>query len=279
MMFMEFQFSLAQLTVLNTSPAEIASMAADCGFDFVSMRQIYMGLPGEPDYDLSKNRALMKETKQIFAAAGIKLLDIELARVFDGMDVKKYEPAMETAAELGGKHVISSIWTPDRDYYIAKFAEICDLAKQYGLTVDLEYVPIASVKTLAETVDVLRTVNRSNAGLMVDVHHFHRAQDDVAELVKLPAEWFHFGHLCDAPGEIPSDRDEMTRILREERSYVGEGGIDVASIMNAMPAMPYSIELPNLKKVKEYGYREHARRCLETAKAYCSGRGVTGRKG
>ena len=102
--------------------------------------------------------------------------------------------------------------------------------------------------------------------------------DDVSELAKLPAEWFHFGHLCDAPGEIPSDRDEMTRILREERSYVGEGGIDVAAIMNAMPAMPYSIELPNLKKVAEYGYKEHAQRCLETARTYCAGR-VTGRKG
>ena len=112
MMSMEFRFSLAQLTVLNTSPVEISSMAAECGYDFVSMRQIYMGLPGEPDYDLSKNRVLMKETKQIFADTGIKLLDIELARVFDTMDVKKYEPAMETAAELGGKHVSSRIWTP-----------------------------------------------------------------------------------------------------------------------------------------------------------------------
>ncbi len=45
MMCMEFRFSLAQLTVLNTSPVEITSIAADCGYDFVSMRQIYMGLP------------------------------------------------------------------------------------------------------------------------------------------------------------------------------------------------------------------------------------------
>jgi len=105
---------------------------------------------------------------------------------------------------------------------------------------------------------------------MIDVHHFHRAKDDPAELAKLPKEWFRFAHLCDAPALIPAERDEMTRILREERSYVGEGGIDVASILNAMPAMPYSIELPNLKRVAEYGYEEHARRCLESAKKYCS---------
>ena len=28
---MKFKFSLAQLTVMNTSPPEIAAMAADCG--------------------------------------------------------------------------------------------------------------------------------------------------------------------------------------------------------------------------------------------------------
>lgn len=274
---MDFKFSLAQLTVLNTSPVEITAMAAECGYDYVSMRQIYMGLPGEPDYDLAKNKALMKETKAVMADTGIKLLDIELARVFADMDVRKYEAAMGTAAELGGRHVISSIWTPEKDYYIEQFAAICDLAKQYNLTVDLEYVPIAAVTTLAETMEVLKTVNRSNAGLMVDVHHFHRAGDKPEDLAKIPSDLFHFGHLCDAPGEIPSDRDEMTRILREERSYVGEGGIDVASIMNAMPFMPYSIELPNAKKVAEYGYKEHARRCLETAKAYCREK-VTGRK-
>jgi len=268
---MQPQFSLAQLTVLKTSPAEISRIAADCGYDYVSMRQIYMGLPEEPDYDLSKNKKLMAETKAVFADTGIKLLDIELARIFDGMDVKKYEPAMTTAVELGGKHVLSSIWTLDREYAIERFAELCDLAAQYGLTVELEYVPIAGVRTLGGAVDVLRKVNRKNAGLMIDIHHFHRAQDDPAELAKLPKEWFRFAHLCDAPAEIPSEQTEMVRILREARSYVGEGGIDIAPILNAMPVVPYSIELPNLERVAESGYAEHARRCLESAKTFCSG--------
>ncbi len=265
----KFQFSLAQLTVLKTSPVEISRIAAETGYDFVSMRQIYMGLPEEPDYDLSKNKKLMDETKAVFAGTGIKLLDIELARIFDGMDTKKYEPAMETARELGGRHVLSSIWTENRGYALDKFAEVCDLAKGYGLTVDLEYVPIAAVKNLAEATDVLKAVNRPNAGLLIDVHHFQRAGDSPEELKKLPEEWFHMVHLCDAPSEIPAERDEMTRILREERSYVGEGGIDVASILRALPPVPCSIELPHLKNVERYGYQEHARRCLESAKKYC----------
>ncbi|MFZ5969744.1 MAG: sugar phosphate isomerase/epimerase family protein [Bacillota bacterium] len=265
---MKRQFSLAHLTVLGCPPPEMIYIAAMTGYDYVSMRPIYMGLPGEPNYELAVNREMMKLTKRALADTGIKLLDIELARVYDGVDPKRYLPAMEVAAELGGKHVLSSIWTKDRNFYIEKFGEICDLAKPFGLTVDLEFVPIASVSDLAGTVDVLHTVNRENAGIMIDVHHFHRSRDKAEDLKALPREWFHFAHLCDAPEEIPTDNDEMTRILREARSYVGEGGINVASILNQMPETPYSIELPNLERVREFGYAEHARRCLKTAKDY-----------
>jgi len=57
-------------------------------------------------------------------------------------------------------------------------------------------------------------------------------------------------------------------VLREARLYLGEGGIDVADILAHIPAVPYSIELPNLDRVRELGYAEHAFRCLESAKAY-----------
>ena len=60
----------------------------------------------------------------------------------------------------------------------------------------------------------------------------------------------------------------MIRILREARLYVGEGGIDIASILAHIPHCVYSIELPNKERHEEIGYAEHATRCLETLKAY-----------
>jgi len=70
--------------------------------------------------------------------------------------------------------------------------------------------------------------------------------------------------------------NKMIEIMRGGRDYLGEGLIDVASILNAMPIVPYSIELPNSKRVEEYGYEGHAKKCLETAKKYCD-TFVTGR--
>jgi sugar phosphate isomerase/epimerase len=262
------QFSLAHLTVLGCTPPEMTYLAARAGYDFVSIRPIYMGLPGEPNYALAENKEMMRQTKTALHETGVKLLDIELARICDDVDPKRYVPAMEVAAELGGRHVLSSIWTNDRNLYIERFAELCELAKPFGLTVELEYVPIASVTNLKGTLDVLRTVNQENAGLMLDIHHFHRAGDKAEDLDAVPREWFRYLHLCDAPAEIPTSKEEMTKILREARLYVGEGGIDIASIVNRIPEIPYSIELPHDKRAQELGYEEHARRCLQSAKNY-----------
>jgi sugar phosphate isomerase/epimerase len=262
------KFSIAHLTAMECPPPELTYIAGRTGYDYVSLRPIYMGLPGEPDYALAHNKKMFNETKKALQETGVKLLDIELARIHHDIDPKTYEPAFEAGAELGASHVLSSIWTDDRNAYMERFQEVCELADKYGLTVDLEFVPIASVRTLAGAVEVLETVNEKNAGLMIDAHHFHRSGDNPEDLKKLPREWFHYFHLCDAPGAEPESEEEMTRILREERLYLGEGGIDVKSMTDSIPEVPYSLELPNIKRAKELGYEEFARRCLLSAKEY-----------
>ena len=265
---MKHEYSLAHLTVLGCPPPEMIYIASRAGYDYVSIRPIYMGLPGEPNYALAANPEMLQQTKRALTSTGVRMHDIELARISETVDPKSYLPAFETAAELGARAVLSSIWTEDRAFYIDKFGELCDLAKPFGFTVDLEYVPIAGVKDLAGALDVLRTVKRDNAGLMIDMHHFHRAHDTPAALDKVPRGWFHFAHICDAPAEIPTKKEEMVHILREARMDVGQGGIDVAEILHHMPPVVLSIEEPNIERVREMGYAEHAFRCLEAAKSY-----------
>jgi sugar phosphate isomerase/epimerase len=164
--------------------------------------------------------------------------------------------------------VLSSIWTPDRSLYTEKFAELCELAKPFGLTVDLEFVTFADVKNLKEAVGLLRAVYQDNAGIMIDTLHFNRSRVTLEELDEVPRQWFHFAHLCDGPAEIPATREGLIHTARDERLYAGEGAIDIAAILNRIPEVPYSIELPHLTRMKEYGYAEHARRCLQAAKDY-----------
>ncbi|GAF20785.1 hypothetical protein JCM19047_442 [Bacillus sp. JCM 19047] len=88
---MNHPFSLAHLTALECAPPELTYLAAQAGYDFVSIRPIYMGLPNEPNYDLANNKAMFKETKLALQQTGLSVYDIELARINDDIDPLIYE--------------------------------------------------------------------------------------------------------------------------------------------------------------------------------------------
>jgi sugar phosphate isomerase/epimerase len=263
------QFSLAHLTVLGCAPPEMTYIAARAGYDFVSYRLIFMGVAGEANYDLAKNKEMLRQTKTALSTTGLKLHDIEVARISDGLDPRRYLPAMEVAAELGAKRVITNNWTTDRNFAIDCYGQLCDLARPLGLTMDIEFVTFASgSKTLADALDFVRAAKRTNCGILVDTLHFSRSRVTLPELDAIPREWIHFAHLCDAPAEIPTTDEGLIHTAREERLYPGEGAIDIAGILNRLPQVPYSIEIAHLARVKEVGYAEHAFRCLDAARKY-----------
>ncbi len=267
---MGHQFSLAHLTLIGCSAPELTYIAARAGYDFVSLRLIPMGVPGECAC-LPQDKMMIRATKSALDATGIRLHDLELARILADRDPKTYVPAMEVAAELGARHVISSAWTKDRtdrDFLVERYAEICDLAKPFGLTVDLEFPTFSRLTSLQEAADIVRAAGRRNGGILIDTLYAHFSKLDPAEVDTLPAEWFHFVHIADTVRDVPKGRDGMIRIARDERLYPGEGCIDFAALLEQLPPVTYSIELPNLKRVEELGYEGHARRCLDSAKRH-----------
>jgi sugar phosphate isomerase/epimerase len=252
---MQNQFSLAHLTILGCTPPEITYIAARTGYDFVSLRLIPMGVPGEAAC-LPQEKQMIRETKAALDETGIKLLDIELARILADIDPKMYVPAMEAAAELGARHVISSAWSTDRsdrDFIVERYGEICDLARPFGLTVDLEFPTFSRLTNLQEAADIVRAANRDNGGILIDTLYIHFSGVGLDQLAALPADWFHFLHINDTVEQIPTTREGMIHIARDERLYVGEGCIDFVAIFDRLPAIPLSIELPNAKRVKEAG--------------------------
>ncbi len=261
------RFSLGHLTIIDTPTPELIRIAARAGYDFVSPRFMSAGLPG-PDQTLSRNPRLLQQTREALADTGLPIHDIELTRIADGIDVAEYEPDLAIGAELGARAVLSSIWTDDHPRAVDSFGRLCRIAAQYGQTVNLEPVPIAAVATLAQARAIIAETGEPNARLMPDLHHVHRARECIEDLGRLPAGLLEFAQICDADARIPDDRAELTRILREGRDYLGEGGIDPAAMLHKLPNLVYSIEIPNTIQVGRIGAEAHARRCLTTAREY-----------
>lgn len=272
---MKQKYSLGYLTIPETHPVDQIEIAAACGYDGVGLRPISMHLPGEPDYSFTHDD-LFENVRAALARTGIRLYDIEVARIDDETDVRSYEPELARAAQLGAQFVITSVWTDNRAYALEQLKILGGLCEKYGLLLNLEFMGFSCVKTMEEAQEVISQVGCQSLRLMVDLLHAHRAGVTAESLKQVPAGKLGFIHLCDGPAWVPPvDHPDMKGVAREGRLYVGEGGIDIAGMLKAMPDVPYySFELPNLADINGAGKLAHARRCLETAKEYMARNGI-----
>ncbi|BEL05870.1 hypothetical protein Q0Z83_040610 [Actinoplanes sichuanensis] len=260
-------YSLAHLTALSLSPPELVEAAAAAGYRYVGLRLTRVTAQ-EPHYPLATDPALMRTTKVRLAATGVEVLDIELARIGPDEDPRDFQRFLEAGAELGARHVITQLPDADRARKVHRFAQLCEMARPLGLTVDLEFPSWTETPDLAEATRVLRAAGQSNAGVLIDLLHFARSGSSVADLRELPAEWFHFAHVCDAPPGVPATNEELIHTARFERLYPGEGGIDLDGILSALPpGIPYALEIPRAQLVAQVGAAEHARMALAATRA------------
>lgn len=263
-------YSLAHLTALSLSPPELIDAAADAGYRYVGLRLTRV-TPQEPHYPLATDPQLLRTTKVRLAATGVEVLDIELARMSPRDDPRDFQRILDTGAELGARHVITQLPDPDRSRKTDRFAQLCEMARPLGLTIDLEFPSWTETPDLGAAVRVLRGADQPNAGILVDLLHFARSGSSLADLRQLPAEWFHFVHVCDAPPGVPVTTDGLIHTARFERLFPGEGGIDVPGILGALPpGLPYALEIPRATLVAQVGGKEHARLSITATRDYLS---------
>jgi sugar phosphate isomerase/epimerase len=265
---MKHDYSIAHLTVLSLTPPQVVDVAARTGYRYVGLRMTRV-TPDEVLYDLARDRALMRQTRARLADTGVEALDVELFRMDPRLEPNDFVAELEATAELGARHIIAQLPDPDRERATARFAKLCDLAKPLGIFVSLEFPHWTETGNLATATKVVRTVNRSNAGILVDMLHFGRSDSSLDELAKLPREWFRFAHVCDAAREVPPTMAGIIRTARDERQFPGEGGIDVRGILARLPQdIPYALEIPRVALTKAVGPEEVARLAIRVARSH-----------
>ncbi|HEX7935529.1 MAG TPA: TIM barrel protein [Paraburkholderia sp.] len=259
------EFSLAALTVLELTPPEMVECAAESGYDYVGLR-LLPATDQEVRHDIVGNTPLTRATQARLRDTGVKVLDIEIVRLKPGTNVADYRPMLETGAELGARYVLVAGNDPDETRMAERLAQLCDFAKPLGLSPSLEPMPWTEVKDITQGARVVKAAGRDNAGLVVDPIHFDRAASSTEELAALPREYFGYLQFCDAPAERPADLDTLLFQARCERMIPGEGGIDLAGILRALPGhLPLSIEVPTQQWAKSASAVERARKLREAS--------------
>lgn len=260
-------FSLAALTVLELSPPEMVAAAAAAGFSHVGLRLI-PATPDEPQYPFIGDTPLVRETLARLADTGVRCLDVEIVRLKPDTNVAEYVPMLETGARLGATEVLVAGNDPDERRLTDRFGQLCDAAAKLGLNPSLEPMPWTDVRDITQAARILAAAGRPNCGVLIDAIHFDRAGSRIDDIAGVPRQWLRYVQLCDAPAERPADTAGLLFQARAERLFPGEGGLDLANLVRALPReIPISLEIPTAKLAATVPAAERARRMLASTRA------------
>jgi sugar phosphate isomerase/epimerase len=262
--------SLAALTVLELTPPDMVSCAAEAGYSHVGIRLV-PATPTEPRYDIIGDTPMLHEIERRLADTGIKVLDAEIFRIKPDTRVSDYEAAVATAARLGASELLLAGNDPDEARLIDTYGRFCDLAASYGLGANLEFMPWTDAKDLPQAARIVGATGRDNAGLLIDPFHLSRSRSKIADLAPVPPSWLHFMQFCDVPAAVPPTMDEILAEARAERLLPGDGGVDLVGLLRAVPRnLPLSVEIPMDGLARTVGATERARRALRATQRLLS---------
>ena len=237
-------FGLAHLTALELSPPALVAEAARAGFGSVGLR-VVPATVGGPAYPTRAGTAAHRALKQVLADEGVRLNDIEIIQLTPDIDVSVFAGLFKSAADLGAVSVTASGDDDDHARLTAHFADLCDLAQQFALRVDLEFMRWRAIGSLPQAEAVVREAGKTNGAILVDALHLHRSGGKPGDLIPLPARYLRAAQLCDAGADIPATDAAIIAEAREGRLPPGEGSLPLSGLLQALPAdTSLSVEMP-----------------------------------
>ncbi|WP_295850559.1 TIM barrel protein [uncultured Xylophilus sp.] len=261
--------SLAHLTALDVAPPALFDLAAATGYQSVGIR-ILPAAPGAVAYALTP--ATLATWRARARDAGVGVYDVEFIPLTPDVQVEAYAPTLALAAELGAQRLNVSGDDADFARLVDRFGVICDLAGQFGLVVDLEFMRFRVLANLGQAVALVTKAGRANGKVLLDLLHFHRSGGTAEQLAATPGELFGSVQLCDARLADPGDAAIVAE-AREGRLLPGEGELPLLDYLNALPLdIPMGVEVPTAATHPAWDAHERAQRASAAARAVLAAR-------
>jgi sugar phosphate isomerase/epimerase len=186
--------------------------------------------------------------------AGVRYVEVEL--LTDWWDENlaprwrpQFDLLLEAAETLGARFIKvgTSMGQPlqDLDFLVEPLRRLTAEAALRGTRIALEPMPFSMVGSVPEAADLMRKVDRSDCGLVVDYWHVFRAGTTLEELsASLNADQIFGVELDDAAAEI---RGSLFEDTRENRRLCGQGNQDVSGFIQTLMSLgfegPWGVEI------------------------------------
>jgi sugar phosphate isomerase/epimerase len=236
--------SLAHLTVLELPPSALVMEAARAGFTSVGLR-VHPATVGGPAYPTRVGTEAHRDLKQILADEGMRVNDIEFIQLTPDVEVSAFAGLFEAGADLGAISVTVSGDDDDNARLTARFAGLCDLAQQFGLRADLEFMRWRAIGSLSKAEAIVRQAGKANGAILVDALHLSRCGGSPDDLIAIPDRLLRGAQICDAAAEMPTTDAAVIAEARGGRLPPGEGALPLGGLLQALPSdASLSVEMP-----------------------------------
>jgi len=213
--------SLAAGVCPETGPADFVTACAAAGWSAC-------GIWFDPD---TWSDTVATEVRRRLDDAGVVALDME--PVFVTPDGDHGDRMVDAAAAVGARNLLVVSRGVDDGRFTERFAEICDRAAPHGIGCSIEFLAFMSVSSLAQSLAVLDTIDRPNAGVLIDALHLARTGGTPDDVAAVDARRLAYAQLCDGPAEAP---DDAYADALDGRSTLGDGGLPIGALVDALPA-------------------------------------------
>lgn len=236
----DLTFTLPWAMIFHLPFAEQVKTAQAVGFQGLSLQPHFMA-------DCTRAGLKLKDMKKMAEDAGVRIgrIDPLCTWVPDWRDhnfgdeynlLTTLDPTLflDLSATLGCKYLsVNAMWRPGHynlDQIAAFYRAICDKAAPYGISCDIEPIPMWGIRTLEDTLEIIRRSGAKNGGIVFDVTHFVRGSTPMSVLENTPGHLIHCVQLCD--GLMPAKYS-----LEEEcfsRLWPGEGAFPIPEIVRVL---------------------------------------------
>ncbi len=212
--------------------------AADAGFVGFGIKEV--------DLEHILLSRSLKDMKRILDDNGMRHVELEFITdwFLDGERKKKSDKTkrmLMTAAEaLGARHIKIGDFdmnTVPMSHLIESFAKLCAEAAEYGTKILFELIVDAMIRTLPETLEMVRGADAKNGGIMIDLWHVVKLGIPYQDVAAIPARYLLGVELNDGTLECPWDLHEDTV---NHRRFCGEGEFDVKGFVDCLMKAGYS---------------------------------------
>jgi len=183
-----------------------------------------------------------REVRRRLLDTGLVALDLEpVIPAPDHLD--NGERIIETAAEIGARHVLFTSRLPELSATVDRFASLCEVAREHGVALVCEFLPIFPLRSLSMAHDVVIRHRSDVAGILGDNLHLSRSGGTIDDIRSIDVERFPYLQIADAPSVAPVEFAPLLDEALNGRLLPGEGALPIEGLLAAVPAVPLSFEV------------------------------------